>query len=128
MSSEGISTSGCRVFIHVADLEKAIRFYRDLLGHPVERAAAKWADLAPPGGVTLTVEDEGPIEFHADDLEAAADRLEQSVVPSPHEEDRFGPPPFPLSSRALQIRPDPFEPCFRLALSECAHGSPPRHD
>src|SRR2546427_587915 len=26
------------------------------------------------------------------------------------------------------IRPDPFEPCFRSALSACAHGSPSRYD
>src|SRR2546428_7474434 len=26
------------------------------------------------------------------------------------------------------IRADPFEPCFRSALSACAHGSPSRHD
>lgn len=80
MSSAGISTKGCRVFIHVDDLAKALRFYRDLLGHPVERASGKWADLAPARGLTLTVEDEGPIEFHVDNFEEAADTLERAGV------------------------------------------------
>ncbi len=50
MGSDGIATNGCRIFIRVDDLEKALRFYRDLLGHPVERVSDRWADLAPPVG------------------------------------------------------------------------------
>jgi len=81
MGSDGIATNGCRIFIRVDDLEKALRFYRDLLGHPVERVSDRWADLAPARGLTLTLEDEGPVEFHVDNFEEAAERMETAGVP-----------------------------------------------
>ena len=81
MGSNSITTNGCRIFIRVDDLEKALRFYRDLLGHPVERVSDRWADLAPALGLTLTLEDEGPVEFHVDNFEEAAERLETAGFP-----------------------------------------------
>src|SRR3989442_1467583 len=80
MGSTSISTKGCRVFVRVDDLDKALWFYRDLLGHSVKSASSKWADLAPPRGLTLTVEDEAPIEFHVDSFEKAADQLEKAGI------------------------------------------------
>src|SRR5438093_4758255 len=84
MGSDGIATNGCRIFIRVDDLEKALRFYRDLLGHPVERVSDRWADLAPARGLKLTLEDEGPVEFHVDNFEEAAERLETAADPVEH--------------------------------------------
>ncbi len=90
MTSESVRTEGCRVFIHVDDLDKALEFYRDLLGHPVERVADTWADLAPARGLTLTLTDEGPIEFHVANFEIAANRLEKAGVPVERKDNHSG--------------------------------------
>ncbi len=67
-------------FIHVRNLEQALEFYKDILGIHVKRSMSDWVDLAPVLGISLSRGDEELIEFHVDDFEEAAVRLENAGV------------------------------------------------
>ncbi len=69
-----------RVFLSVDNLEKAFTFYRNVLGIPVARVASRWVDLSPMLGLTHSVEDEAPVEFHVENFLEAADRLEKAGI------------------------------------------------
>lgn len=72
-----ILSSDWRAFLPADDLEKAVAFYGDLLGLPVEHRTEGWVDFP---GFTLTLSDEAVLEFHVDDFEEAAARLEEAGV------------------------------------------------
>ncbi|HLB68711.1 MAG TPA: VOC family protein [Thermoplasmata archaeon] len=106
MAEQDVETNGraTRVWVasvHVSDLERAIRFYRDVLGLPVVldgRPGNAWVELgpeeplckvglngdgtAPPkiGGVAPT-----GIVFDTDDMQAFAARLRKAGVTFTHE-------------------------------------------
>ncbi len=62
------------------DLDRALKFYRDLLGVAVDRLAKDWVDLAPTLGLTLSSGDEASLEFHVDSFEEAAALLDKAGV------------------------------------------------
>ncbi len=69
----------------VDNLERASRFYRDLLGIQVERYAAEWIDLSPKLGMTLSQSVEVALEFHVENFEEAAQPLEGEGIEVLHE-------------------------------------------
>lgn len=90
----GIAKPEWRAFLRADDLEKGVAFYGDLLGLPVENETPGWVDFP---GFSLTLGTEAFLEFHVDDFEEAARRLEARGVAvtreSPHGgkvEDPFG--------------------------------------
>ena len=80
MSPSRIAVGDGHVFIHVGDLPQARAFYRDLLGIPVKRTTSDWIDLAPTLGLSLSKGDEESLEFHVDNFEETAARLEKAGV------------------------------------------------
>ncbi len=46
-SSKAIMIREGRAFIHVRNLERALKFYKNILGIHVERSDSDWVDLAP---------------------------------------------------------------------------------
>ena len=69
---------GFRAFVRVGDLDRALEFYRDVMGLPVERVIDnEYVDFP---GWSLTVGNEAPLEFHVEDFERAADSLEAAGV------------------------------------------------
>jgi len=79
-SSKAIMITEGHAFIHVRNLERALEFYKDIVGIDVKRSESEWVDLAPILGISLSRGDEELIEFHVDDFEEAAVRLENAGV------------------------------------------------
>jgi predicted enzyme related to lactoylglutathione lyase len=74
------------VLFHVGDMQKAIEFYRDFLGLPLEfyKEEWKWAEFSA-GNVTLTLSGGGRpstsvIALAVDDLEAASHEVQAKGV------------------------------------------------
>jgi len=80
MTSKPIGIQGGHVFIPVNDLDRALKFYRDVLGISVKRLMSEWMDLTPIMRLSLSREDEELIEFHVEDFEEAATSLEKAGV------------------------------------------------
>jgi catechol 2,3-dioxygenase-like lactoylglutathione lyase family enzyme len=82
------------VFFNVADMEKAVAFYRDTLGLPVKYQSADWVELdagnvtialrrfgsGPEGRPELGVGEGATIVFQVDDIAAAKAELEGQGV------------------------------------------------
>ena len=68
------------VFIHVNDLARAVRFYKDILGIAIQRTTRDWVDLVPKLGLSLSQGDEEFVEFHVNDIEEAISRLKKLGV------------------------------------------------
>ena len=86
------------VYLYVADLDRSLEFYRDLLGLPLEADAddPQWAEVTLSGGTRFALHAAGAsmmpqvpgtirVNFEVDDIDAAAERIERSggtvVVP-----------------------------------------------
>jgi lactoylglutathione lyase len=81
------------VYLYVADLQRSLAFYRDVIGIPLEADAAdpQWAEATLDGGVRFALHDapEGAepqvpgtvrVNFEVDDIDAAAERLAKAGV------------------------------------------------
>jgi lactoylglutathione lyase len=82
------------VYLYVRDLDRSLRFYRDLLGIPLETDAhdPDWAEAQLPGGVRFALHQTGPasaapqtpgtivVDFATSDLDAAMERLRAAGV------------------------------------------------
>jgi lactoylglutathione lyase len=82
------------VYLYVRDLQRSLRFYRDLLGLPMESDAqdADWAEAHLPGGYRFALHEIGPssatpqtpgsivVDFETDDFDAAVERLRAAGV------------------------------------------------
>lgn len=80
------------VWIYVRDMERSIRFYRDVLGLPLEtdERDPQWAEAALPGGIRFAMHAAHPgaepqpgtitVDFAIDDVDDAAARLRAAGV------------------------------------------------
>jgi lactoylglutathione lyase len=76
------------VYLYVQDLDRSLVFYRDVLGIPLEQADEHWAEAKLDGLRfalhTAEAEKVRPgsvwLDFHVDDVEAAAERLRDAGV------------------------------------------------